>query len=164
MRQSQPHSPPRSLVMNAIAEPRLLGSDQMFWRLMDQNHPVHVALVAEVTGPTTLDGWRMALDEIQRRHPNLSGKITGDEDASLWFHLVAGAPIPLRIVEGNAAAWETELTREMTTRLDLGQAPLARATLIHQANRATVTLAIHHSIADAKSILFAIRDALRALS
>jgi hypothetical protein len=150
--------------MSSIVKPRLLGSDQMFWWLIDQNHPVHVALVAEVTGPTTLDGWRMALDEIQRCHPNLSGKITRDEDASLWFHHVAGAPIPLRIVEGNAAAWETELTREMTTRMDLGQAPLARATLIHQANRSTFILAMHHAIADAKSILFAIRDVLLVLS
>src|ERR1700704_3918088 len=60
MRQSLPNSPPRSLVMNDIVKPRLLGSDQMFWRLIDQNHPVHVALVAEVTGPTPLDGWEGA--------------------------------------------------------------------------------------------------------
>jgi len=136
----------------------------MFWWLIDQNHPVHVALVAEVAGPTTVDGWRMALGEMQRRHPNLSGKITRDEDANLWFHHVAGAPIPLRVAEGNAAAWDSELVREMTTRLDLGQAPLARATLIHEANRSTLILAMHHSIADAKSILFAIRDVLLALS
>jgi hypothetical protein len=136
----------------------------MFWWLIDQNHPVHVALVAEITGPTTVDRWRVALDEIQRCHPNLSGKIIRDKGANLWFHHVAGAPIPLRVVEGNAVAWETELTREMTTRLDLGQAPLARATLIHQADRSTLILAMHHSIADAKSILFAIRDVLLALS
>jgi hypothetical protein len=150
--------------MNDIIKPRLLGSDQMFWWLIDQNHPVHIALVAEVTGPTAVDKWRMALDEVQRRHPNLSGKITRDGDASLWFHHVAGAPIPLRILEGNAAAWETELIRQMTMRLDLGQAPLARATLIHQQNRSTFILAMHHSIADAKSILFAIRDVLLVLS
>jgi NRPS condensation-like uncharacterized protein len=136
----------------------------MFWWLIDRNHPVHVALVAEVAGRTTVDGWRTALDEVQRRHPNLSGKITRDEDANLWFRHVAGAPIPLRVVEGNAAAWDPELVREMTTRLGLGQAPLARATLIHQADRSTFILAMHHAIADAKSILFAIRDVLLALS
>jgi NRPS condensation-like uncharacterized protein len=164
MRPAQSNSPLRRLVLNDIVKPRLLGSDQMFWWLIDQNHPVHVTLVAEVAGPTTVDGWRAALDEIQRCHPNLSGKISRDEDANLWFHHVAGAPIPLRVVEGNAAAWDSELAREMTTRMDLGQAPLARATLIHQVNRSTLILAMHHSIADAKSILFAIRDALRALS
>jgi NRPS condensation-like uncharacterized protein len=151
-------------VTNDIVRPRLLGSDQTFWWLIDQNHPVHVALVAEVAGATTVDGWRTALDEVQRCHPNLSGKITGDEDANLWFHHVASAPIPLRVVEGNAAAWDAELVREMATRLDLGQAPLARATLIHQADRSTFILAMHHAIADAKSILFAIRDVLLVLS
>ena len=150
--------------MHDIVEPRLLGSDQMFWWLIDQNHPVHIALVAEVTGPTTVEAWRMALDEVQRCHPNLSGRIARDENAGLWFHHVAGSPIPLRILEGNATVWETELIREMTTRLDLGQAPLARATLIHRQDRSTFILAMHHSIADAKSILFAIRDVLLVLS
>jgi hypothetical protein len=150
--------------MNDSVEPRLLGSDQMFWWLIDQNHPVHIALVAEVTGPTTVEAWRMALDEVQRRHPNLSGRIARDRDGHLWFHHVADAPIPLRMLEGDAAIWETELIREMTTRLDLGQAPLARATLIHQHDRSTFILAMHHSIADAKSILFAIRDVLLVLS
>jgi len=71
MRPAQSNSPPRRLVLNDIVKPRLLGSDQMFWWLIDQNHPVHVTLVAEVAGPTTVDGWRAALDEIQRCHPNL---------------------------------------------------------------------------------------------
>jgi hypothetical protein len=73
--------------VNNIAKPRLLGSDQTWWWLIDQNHPVHVALVAEVAGPTTNDGWRAALDEVQRCHPNLSG----DEDASLYSYPKAHA-------------------------------------------------------------------------
>src|SRR5260370_41276518 len=105
MSASQPNFPPRRPASNEIVRPRLLGSDQMFWWLIDQNHPVHVALVAEVAGPTTLDGWRMALGEMQRRHPNLSGEIKRDEDANLWFHHVADAPIRLRVAEGKAAAW-----------------------------------------------------------
>src|SRR5258707_1177216 len=164
MRHEQPNSLPQHPVADEIFKPRPLGSDQTWWWLIDQNHPVHVALVAEVAGPTTIDGWRAALDEVQRCHPNLSGKITRDEDANLWFHHVAGAPIPLRVVEGNAAAWDSELAREMKTRLDLHQAPLARATLIHQADRSTLIFAMHHVIADAKSILFAIRHTLLALS
>jgi NRPS condensation-like uncharacterized protein len=150
--------------MDGIVKPRLLGSDQTFWWLIDQNHPVHAALVAEVAGPTTVDQWRLALDQVQRSHPNLSGKITRAEDGNLWFHHVAGVLIPLRVVESDPAAWEAELTREMKTRMDLGQAPLARATLIHRADRSTLILAMHHAIADAKSILFAIRDVLLVLS
>jgi hypothetical protein len=150
--------------MDGNVKPRLLGSDQMFWWLIDQNHPVHAALVAEVAGPTTVNQWRLALDEVQRSHPNLSGKISQAEDGNLWFHHVAGVLIPLRIIEGDPAAWEAELAREMKTRMDLGRAPLARATLIHRADRSTLILAMHLAIADAKSILFAIRDVLRVLS
>jgi NRPS condensation-like uncharacterized protein len=136
----------------------------MSWWLIDQNHPVHVGLVAEVAGPTTVDRWRLALDEVQRSHPNLSGRISRAEDGDLWFHHVAGVLIPLRVVEGDPAAWETELTRAVTTRMDLARAPLARATLIHRADRSTLILAMHRTIADAKSVLFAIRDVLRVLS
>ncbi len=150
--------------MNDIIKPRPLGSDQTFWWLIDQNHPVHVVLVAQITGPTTVHAWRAALNEVQRRHPNLAGKIRKDEAGDLWFHHVPGAPIPLRVVVGDPMAWDPELAKELTTRFDLAQAPLTRATLIHQPKRSTLILAMHHSIADAKSILFAIRDVLLVLS
>src|SRR5260370_19861993 len=101
MSASQPNFPPRRPASNEIVKPRLLGSDQMFWWLIDQNHPVHAALVAEVAGPTTVDQWRLALDQVQRSHPNLSGKITRAEDGNLWFHHVAGVLIPLRVVESD---------------------------------------------------------------
>jgi NRPS condensation-like uncharacterized protein len=163
MRHSQSDTAPRRPPASPIST-RPIGSDQMFWWLIDQNHPVHVALVAEVAGQTAVDQWRKALDDVQRSHPNLSGKISRDAAANLRFEVIPDMPIPLRVVAGDATAWEAELIREMTTRLDLDQAPLARATLIHQADRSTLILAMHHSIADAKSILFAIRDVLLALS
>jgi NRPS condensation-like uncharacterized protein len=150
--------------MNDIVKPRPLGSDQVFWRLIDQNHPVHIVLVAQVMGPTIVDAWRTALNEVQRRHPNLSGQISKHEDGGLWLHHAPDAPIPLRVVEGDPTAWDPELAKELTTRFDLAKAPLARATLIHQPKLSTLILAVHHSIADAKSIVFAIRDVLLVLS
>jgi NRPS condensation-like uncharacterized protein len=150
--------------MSQIIKPRPLGADQTFWWLIDQNHPVHLALVAEVAGPTTIEGWRTALREIRRRHPNLSGRITKDENGNLWFCHLAGASIPLHVVQGDPSDWTSELKRELVTRFDLSEAPLARATLIHQPDRSTLILAMHHSIADAKSTLFAIRDVLLVLS
>jgi Condensation domain len=150
--------------MNDIDKPRPVGSDQAFWWLIDQNHPVHVAVVAQVAGSTTVHAWRAAFDEIQRRHPNLAGHIRKHGDGDLWFHRVPDAPIPLRVVESDPTAWEPELAKELTTRIDLARAPLSRAALIHQPNLSTVILSMHHSIADAKSIVFAIRDVLRVLS
>ena len=150
--------------MSDAIEPRPLGADQAFWWLLDQNHPVHVAMVAEVVGPTTIRDWQGALEAVQRRHPNLCGKIVADNHGGLWFHHVADAPITLRVAEGDPSTWDSELRRELATRLDMHQAPLARAVLIHRSDRSTFILSIHHAVADAKSILFAIRDVLLVLS
>jgi hypothetical protein len=71
---------------------------------------------------------------------------------------------PLRVVQRDPSDWTSELTRELVARIDLGEAPLAQATLIHQPDRSTLILAMHHAIADAKSVVFAIRDMLVVLS
>jgi hypothetical protein len=50
--------------MNDAIAPRPLGSDRTFWCPIDQNYSVHVTFVAQVTGPTTVDAWRAALNEV----------------------------------------------------------------------------------------------------
>jgi hypothetical protein len=47
---------------------------------------------------------------------------------------------------------------------DPQQAPLVRAVLIHEPDKVMLILSAHHSIADALSIVFAIRDVLHVLS
>jgi hypothetical protein len=42
---------------------------------MDQKHPAHLAVTAEVKGFTKVQSWRNALDAVQRRHPVLSTSI-----------------------------------------------------------------------------------------
>jgi hypothetical protein len=143
---------------------RPLGSDQMFWWLINQNHPTHFAIVAEIHGPTTVECWRKALASLQRRHPNFAVNITQGKDSDLWFQHIEEAPIPLRVVESEDLRWEAELVSELVTPFDARKAPLVRAALIRQPHRAVLILAAHHAIADAKSIVFAIRDVLLALS
>jgi len=65
--------------------------------LLDQSAPKHFAMAAEIEGTTTIEGWRAALDAVQRRHPLLSVCIEGKEGSTLHFSHTAGAPIPLRI-------------------------------------------------------------------
>jgi hypothetical protein len=56
-------------------EVRALGAmERLFW-LMDQKHPAHLAVTAEVKGFTKVQSWRNALDAVQRRHPVLSTSI-----------------------------------------------------------------------------------------
>jgi hypothetical protein len=154
--------------MNYSSQPtarmRQLGSGEQFWWLIDQNHPTHFAIAAEIEGATTVEAWGAALDRVQRRHPNFSVNIERDKDGNLCFYHVAGVRIPLRIIAGDNLRWEPEMVREVATPFDTRQAPLVRAVLLHQAHRAVFILVSHHSIADAKSIVFAIRDILQAFS
>jgi hypothetical protein len=45
---------------------RSLGSfEELLW-LMDKRSPLHAALVAHVDGSTTIDDWRIALEQTRR--------------------------------------------------------------------------------------------------
>src|SRR5258707_2398179 len=95
-------------------EVRALGAmERLFW-LMDQKHPAHLTVTAEVKGFTKVQSWRNALDALQRRHPVLSTSINRNEEGQPALHQVDAAPIPLRVVDGSVQRrWELELDREM---------------------------------------------------
>jgi len=142
---------------------RPLGAfEQLLW-LLDQNSPRHFVLAAQIEGPTTIKGWRNALDLVQRRHPFLSVCI--ETDPTPYFRQESGASIPLRVVEGKdpTLGWESEIARELSQSFNARQAPLLRAVVLHEAERAVYILAAHHSIADGLSLSFVIRDTLQAL-
>lgn len=141
----------------------LESAGHMFW-LLNQNSPVHFAVCAQIGGTTTVEDWRNALDTMQQRHPNFFVGIALDEAANPYCHSVASVRIPLRIVVGSDLRWEPEIEGELATPFDAEQAPLVRAVLLHQAHRAVLILVAHHSIADGRSLVFAIRDTFYALS
>ena len=153
-----------ALAPRAACTRRPVGSaGHMLW-LLDQNSPVHFAVYAEVEGTTTVKAWRNALKRVQQRHPNFAVGIASDEVGNLHLQPVASALIPLRIVAGGDLRWELEIERELATPIDARRAPLVRAVLLHQARRAVLILVAHHAIADGRSLVFAIRDTLRAVS
>ena len=135
----------------------------MFW-LLNQNSPVHFSVCAQVKGHTTIEDWRKALGSVQERHPNFTVRIALDEAATPCFQTMAEARAPLRVVANGDLRWEPEIKRELTTPFDAKQAPLVRVVLLHQTHRAVLILAAHHSIVDGKSLVFAIRDTLYAIS
>jgi hypothetical protein len=57
-------------VIESKTEIRALGArEHMFW-LMDQKHPVHLTVTAEVKGTTKAQSWRDALDAVQNVIPS----------------------------------------------------------------------------------------------
>jgi hypothetical protein len=143
---------------------RPLGNlEQMFW-LKNQHMPYHFAVCAEIGGRTAIADWRAALDMVQRRHPNFAVQIELNKEGVPCFHHVADERIPLRVTAADGHRWEPEMERELATLFTAQPAPLIRAVLLHQTHRSFFILSAHHSIADTKSLVFAIRDVLQALS
>jgi NRPS condensation-like uncharacterized protein len=153
------------LATESKKEVRALGArEQMFW-LMNQKHPVHLTVTAEVKGITKAQNWRDALDAVQKRHPILSTSIKRNEEGQPALYQVDAAPIPLRVVDGSAQEhWELELDREMALPFTPEQAPLIRTVLIHKPQSAVLIMIAHHSIADGMALVFLIRDLLQVLS
>ncbi|MDX6460694.1 MAG: hypothetical protein QOE55_4391, partial [Acidobacteriaceae bacterium] len=54
---------------------RPLGAFEELFCLFDQRFPTNGALAAQITGHTTVQQWRDALDAVQQRHPLLSARI-----------------------------------------------------------------------------------------
>jgi NRPS condensation-like uncharacterized protein len=137
--------------------------ERLFW-FMDQNHPAHLTVTAEVKGFTKVQSWREALDAVQKRHPILSTSIKRNEEGQPALYQVDAAPIPIRVVDGSVQeSWELVLEREMAIQVNPDQAPLIRSVLIHEPESSVVIIA-HHSIADGMALVFLIRNLLQVLS
>lgn len=144
---------------------RPLGGLEHFFSLIDQHRPVHFAMAAQIEGPTSIPAWRTALDRLQERHPLLSVAIERNAGRTPYFRTSRNIPIPLRVTPvPTVSGWETEVARELAIPFALGQAPLARAVLMHGPFESVFILTAHPSIADGLSSAYAIRDVLRALN
>src|SRR5271155_3854579 len=82
---------------------RPLGSFEHLLWLLDQASPRHFSLAAQISGPTTVGDWTVALDHVQRRHPFFSVCIEKDGNSNPQFRRVTDKPIPLRVVRVGAS-------------------------------------------------------------
>jgi hypothetical protein len=150
--------------MNKNIERPLGTTEKVFWVLV-QKTTTHFAVVGEIDGNATDQEWCEALDLVQKRHPNLSVQISGNEYSTVHFRQVAYCPIPLRIIYSEADEdWNTVLEEELKIPIDTTIAPLARAVLIQQPGNSVFIFLSNHSIGDGMSITLLIRDILTVLS
>jgi len=144
---------------------REFGSMERLHWLLGKNHPNHFVMAAEVSGATTVDVWREALDELQRRHPLLNVSIGRNAESNLVYRQAAGHKIPLIVKRRiSPLQWQEEFGRELATPLYDDTPPLMRAILLEGDDRCEIILVTHHTIADGMSLIFVIRDLLQALS
>jgi hypothetical protein len=144
---------------------RYLGAFEHLHWLFSQSGPRAFANAIEVTGTTTVEQWRTALDALQRSQPFFSVRIDVDDEKRPYFRQVDGSPIPMRVLDGRlTAGWEAEMGKEVSRMVSADQAPLLRAVLIHEAERSIFIITAHHSISDGVSMTTALCDLVRALS
>jgi Condensation domain len=143
---------------------RPLGAFEELYCLFDQDFPINGALAARITGYTSVQHWRDALDAVQRRHPLLSACIDTIFNRVPHFRRVAGQRVPLRVITSPEAQWQQVIAEEVNAPFTPSQAPLFRAVLLHQETHCTFILSSHHAVCDGSSRIFLLRDILLALS
>lgn len=144
---------------------RPLGAFEEIYQLYTQTGPRGFAYAAEIVGPTTIDAWRKAIDQIQQSQPFFSACIEPNPGGKPYFRHVEGVSIPMRVLNGiSEHRWETEIAKEVFEPFSGDVAPLVRAVIIHEPARSIVIIAAHHSISDGMSMTVVLRDLVRALS
>ncbi|WP_035349048.1 phthiocerol/phthiodiolone dimycocerosyl transferase family protein [Edaphobacter aggregans] len=143
---------------------RPLGAFEELFCLFDQHFPTNHALAAQISGHTTVQQWRDALEAVQQRHPLLSACIDTTFNRVPHFRRVTGQRVPLRVVTSPNARWQREIAEEVNEPFTPDQAPLFRAVLLHQETHCIFILSSHHAVSDGFSLIFLLRDILLALS
>jgi hypothetical protein len=138
--------------------------EEFFW-LIEQSAPLFHVVIAEVSGPTTVEQWRDALDAMQIRYPLLSASIRKVPGKRPFFEKTPGVSMPVRIVPLlDSLVLEEEMEKELHTSFGDGSGPLTRATLFHAPGRSVVMFATHHSSLDGKSHLLLVQDLLATVA
>ncbi|MCC5661743.1 condensation domain-containing protein [Nostoc sp. XA010] len=142
---------------------RLLGASEHFLWLRDQAWSVNFALAASVTGTLTVRQLTDALAWVQLRHPLLRVKIAIDEHQQPQFISEDVPAISLRVVQRQGEEhWTQEVADEIVSPFSWSQGPLLRVVLL-QGDNSELILICHHSIGDALSIVYLLRDILQEI-
>lgn len=146
-------------------ENRTLGAfEKTFW-LLDQIDSKDFALAAEVEGRESADAWRLAVDQVQKRHPNLSARIRMDEFKRPFIEHVDSLVIPLKVIEiDNNFKWEEVVEKELATRFNTEEGPLFRVIVLQKPEDTVLILAANHTLADGSSLMYLFRDLLEAVT
>lgn len=149
--------------MNKIKN-RILGTNEKVFWVLDQNNSTQFAVAAEIEGNAEDNAWRRAINEVQKRHPNLRVQISGDQYAKAHFESIEHCPIPLRIILDTGKTWNSIVEEELKQPIDITIAPLAKAILIQQSGKCVFIFISNHSIGDGMSVALVIRDILTVLA
>jgi len=121
------------------------------------------AVIAEGTGPLTVDALTSALARAQREHAMLRARMVADAEGWLRLEWAEVPSLSVQIVQPKAR-WRDSLAEAVHPSFGLG-APAVRAVMMRlDPDRWVFALAFHHSIADARSACSLLAEVLRNAS
>ena len=137
---------------------RKLGLTEKYIYLIDRVCSFNFVMQANIDGDLKQDILRLALDLVQKRHPLLQMRIRKKSWTTLCFE-ICKKQIPLRVVDATDEVWINEVENELHKPLPAERGPLLRCVLFRNCNiRTMMLLTFHHSIGDAMSGVYLIRD------
>lgn len=132
---------------------------------VDAKATVNCVFTAKIRGTIKEETLRMALSEIQRKHPLLRVVIREDEDGKPYFVSDTQIPaIPISIIERvSEDDWITTSEAEWENRFDVKKGPLARVIWLKSDDVSELLLVCAHCICDGTSMLTLMREMLLLL-
>ena len=126
---------------------------------------INVVMAARIIGRVSGQDLRAAVNMVRKKHPLLGARIELDEESAGWFTTHGVPKIPIEV---SPRATDSDYLRRMREELKrswpVGRGPLARFVLLHSPEASDLIVNAHHSICDARSLAFLIRDILTFLS
>lgn len=150
--------------LEAATKLRPLGTFEEYAWLVERKIPRTIVVAAELEGPTTIEGWRTALNAVQAHHPILSARIRKRPGFRPYFEAAPGVDLPLHVLPLDSSKSRLDyLTREIDSAFAENDL-LLRATVLHGKHRSTLLLAAPHAAFDGLSLVYVTRDLIRSLA
>jgi NRPS condensation-like uncharacterized protein len=143
--------------MNKHFKRSMAGIERM--RLWFPN--INVVMAARVKGTVTAEQMAMAIQLARRKHPLLGARVLLDKAGKGWFS-TEGVPDNPTIVKRKQSGddWHRQMKQELKHPWPIGRGPLARFVLLQGDGETDLVVNAHHSICDARSLAYLIRDLL----
>lgn len=146
------------------AKLRTLGCFEEYAWLLGQAKSMVIVAAATIEGATTVEGWKTALSAVQARYPILTACIRKRPGFHPYFEATPGLDISLRALPFETGQPVLDIyAEELETPFETGK-QLWRATVLNDADRSTLVLSAHHAAVDGQSMVYLIRDVMRALA
>jgi len=148
---------------DSVFKQQLRGLERYFFRCPNSN----LVMVFRVKGTISSEQLDTALSKLRNKYPVLRVKISLDDSNIAWL-TSEGVPGNSIHAERRAAddsdAWNRKVSEEQRERFQFDKGPLIRFVLLNAPESSDLIINCHHSICDALSITYLIRDILFSIA